>query len=214
MIDLLELPKNSDRQKLRDATDEPVVVEVADFDTSDVKKFREQFRKARKTDQPVIPIMIDSFGGSVYGLSSMLSLIDHSDKPVATIVTGHAMSAGAVLLSAGNEGLRYADPHATIMIHEISGFAGGKFNDVKILTSHMKKLNQNLLERMSRNIGKSKDHIKKLVSKQGHGDLFLSAKKAKRLNLVNHLRVPTMGTKIVKTHLFDGKVCNPGNKSL
>ena len=50
---------------------------------------------------------------------TMISAIKNSEIPVATIVEGKAMSCGAVLLTFGEDGMRFADPDATVMIHDV-----------------------------------------------------------------------------------------------
>ena len=75
----------------------PVIIRVNKFDEDAAKKFDEQISLAHNTGQKVIPVVIDSYGGQVYSLMSMISAIKHADLPIATIVEGKAMSCGAVL---------------------------------------------------------------------------------------------------------------------
>ena len=79
----------------------PVIVRVNKFDEDSAKKFSLELAQAHNTGQKVIPVVIDSYGGQVYSLMSMISAIKHSELPIATIVEGKAMSCGAVLLSCG-----------------------------------------------------------------------------------------------------------------
>ena len=62
---------------------------------------------------------------------SMIAAIKASNIPVATIVQGKAMSCGAILASFGEEGLRFMDKDATMMIHDVSSYAFGKIEDLK-----------------------------------------------------------------------------------
>src|SRR5271154_2601253 len=107
-------------KKLEDLIDLPVVVLVNKFDEAAAKEFRDTFTRAVNTGQKIIPIVIDSYGGHVYSLMSMIGMIKQSPVPVATIVTGKAMSCGAILFSFGQEGLRFMDPSATLLIHDVS----------------------------------------------------------------------------------------------
>ena len=66
----------------------PVVVRVNKFDEESAKKFSDSLAQAHNTGQPVIPVVIDSYGGEVYGLMSMISAIKHAELPVATIIEG------------------------------------------------------------------------------------------------------------------------------
>ena len=65
--------------------DLPVVLRVRKFDETTAKEFSAYVSKAQNTGQPVLPIIIDSYGGQVYSLMSMISDIKHSRIPVARL---------------------------------------------------------------------------------------------------------------------------------
>ena len=109
----------------------PVVIRVNKFDEKAAEDFSKSVMRAQNTGQPVLPVIIDSYGGQVYSLMSMISDIKHSKVPVATIVQGKAMSCGALLFSFGAEGHRYVDPDATLMIHDVSSMSWGKVEEIK-----------------------------------------------------------------------------------
>ena len=69
----------------------PVVIRINKFDEASAKGFSAAMSSAQNTGQPVVPVIIDSYGGQVYSLMSMISNINHSKIPVATIVEGKAM---------------------------------------------------------------------------------------------------------------------------
>ena len=94
----------------------PVIIRVNKFDEDSVKDFHSKIAMAHNTGQKVIPVVIDSYGGQVYSLMAMISAIKHSELPIATIVEGKAMSCGAILFSFGEDGMRFIDPDATVMI--------------------------------------------------------------------------------------------------
>ena len=97
-----------------------IIATVNKFDEKSAKEFQQQIAQAHNTGQKVIPVVIDSYGGQVYSLMSMISAIKNSELPVATIVEGKAMSCGAILFSFGEQGLRFMDQDATLMIHDVS----------------------------------------------------------------------------------------------
>ena len=151
---------------------------------------------AHNTGQPVIPIVIDSYGGQVYSLMAMISEIEHSELPIATIVEGKAMSCGAVLLSFGEQGMRFADPDATIMIHDVSSGGYGKIEELKADVKEAERLDEKIFTMMARNCGKKDDFFKKKVFNKKHADWFMDAQEAKKHGLVNHLRVPKLNIKV------------------
>lgn len=174
----------------------PVIVRVNKFDEDSAKEFQDQIAQAHNTGQLVIPVVIDSFGGQVYSLMSMISAIKHSELPVATIVEGKAMSCGAVLMTFGEEGMRFADPDATIMIHDVSSGGHGKIEELKADVKEAERLDEKIFTMMARNCGKKDDYFKKKVFSKKHADWFMDAAEAKKHGIVNHLRVPKLNIEI------------------
>ena len=168
----------------------PVVIRVNKFDEKAAEDFSKAVARAQNTGQPVLPVIIDSYGGQVYSLMSMISDIQHSRMPVATIVQGKAMSCGAILFSFGAEGMRYMDPDSTLMIHDVSSMDMGKVEELKAGAAEADRLNQIVYKMMAQNCGKAEDYFMKIVDKKKHADWFLDAKQSKRHGLTNHLRVP------------------------
>jgi|TARA_R110000787_G_scaffold87761_4_gene186754 ATP-dependent Clp endopeptidase proteolytic subunit ClpP len=174
----------------------PIIVTVNEFTEKSAKEFRTSIAKAHNTGQKVIPIIIDSYGGQVYSLMSMISAIKHAKLPVATIVEGKAMSCGAILFSFGEEGRRFMDPDATVMIHDVSSGRHGKVEEIKASAEETQRLNQLAYTMMAQNCGKADDYFLKLVHDKGHADWFLDAAESKKHNLANHLRTPEFNVKI------------------
>jgi ATP-dependent Clp protease protease subunit len=171
---------------------QPILIRVNKFDDKSATEFSQKMAAAHRTGQKVIPITIDSYGGQVYSLMSMISAIRSSELPVATIVEGKAMSCGAVLLSFGAEGMRFADPDATVMIHDVSGGAWGKVEEMKADVAEADRLDEKIYEMMATNCGKKADYFKKKIFQKKHADWFMTAEEAKKHNLINHLRVPKL----------------------
>ena len=170
----------------------PIIVRVNKFNEDSAKEFSTQIAQAHNTGQSVIPVVIDSYGGQVYSLMSMIAAIKASELPVATIVEGKAMSCGAVLLSFGEDGMRFADPDATIMIHDVSSGGYGKIEELKADVKEAERLDEKIFTMMARNCGKKDDYFKKKVFNKKHADWFMEAAEAKRHGLVNHLRTPKL----------------------
>jgi len=171
---------------------EPVVITVNDFTEESAKEFSELMSMAHNTGQKVIPIVIDSYGGLVHSLMSMIADINASDLPVATIVKGKAMSCGAILATFGAEGMRYADPDATLMIHEVSLGAFGKTEEVTASAEEGRRLNEKVLKMMARNCGQDESYFIDQIHDRKHADWFLTADEAHQIGMVNHVRVPKM----------------------
>lgn len=171
---------------------DPVVIIVNEFTEESANEFATLISAAQNTGQKVIPVVIDSYGGQAYSLLSMIGSIKSSSVPVATIVKGKAMSCGAILSSFGEEGLRFMDKDAVLMIHDVSSSAFGKVEEMKADAREADRLNKKLYTMMARNCGKPDDYFLNLIHDKGHADWFLEAEEAKEHNIVQQLRIPTL----------------------
>ena len=169
---------------------QPVIIRVNKFDEETSGKFQLEVAQAHNTGQSVIPIVIDSYGGEVYSLMTMISALKHAEIPIATIVEGKAMSCGAVLFTFGEQGMRFMDPDATVMIHDVSSMDWGKVEELKAGAKEAERLNDKIFTMMARNCGKKDDYFLKIVDKKKHADWFMDSVEAKKHGLANHLRIP------------------------
>ena len=102
------------------------------------------------------------------------------------------MSCGAILFSFGNEGMRYMDEDATVMIHDVSSMEYGKVEEIKASADETERLNQKIYSMMAENCGHHRDYFLEIVHEKGHADWFLEADECKKHNLANHLHVPEL----------------------
>ena len=170
----------------------PVIIRVNKFDEDSANEFSQKMALAHNTGQPVIPVVIDSYGGQVYSLMSMISAIRNSEIPVATIVEGKAMSCGVILFSCGTEGLRWITPEATLMIHDVSSGAFGKNEEIQASAKETKRLNKLIYKILSDNCRKPRDFFYKEVQRRGRADWFITPNKAKKLKLADHIGLPKL----------------------
>lgn len=182
--------------KLGDVFNLPVTVKVNNFDEEEVEKFRKSMEEAQNTGQEVIPILIDSYGGMVYSLLAMMDIIDQSPIPVATIGLGKMMSCGSVLLTCGADGMRYASPTSTVMIHDVASWNQGKVEEIKASAAQTEKLNKTIFERMALNCGQDKNYFIEQLFKKHHAEWYLTAKQAKKENIINHIKIPNFNVSI------------------
>jgi len=174
----------------------PIIIRVNKFDEESARKFSQEIAQAHNTGQKIVPVVIDSYGGQVYSLMAMISDIQNSEIPVATIVEGKAMSCGAILFSFGAEGYRFMDKNATVMIHDVSSMDMGKVEELKAGAAEADRLNSIVYTMMAQNCGKKDDYFMEIVYTKKHADWFLDANECKTHNLANHLRVPKLNIKI------------------
>lgn len=178
--------------KLEVVADQPDYVYVTKFDEETYKKFKDDFNKIDNANYPVIPIVIDSFGGQVNALMGMISVIRSCKKPVATIVESKAMSAGVILASCGTKGYRYMSPLASLMIHEVSSSVYDKITDMKARIAYSDSLNTQIMEILNRNCDKPKGYFQKMIEDRTNTDWFIGAKEAKKLGIIDKIGTPEL----------------------
>lgn len=131
----------------------PITSEVANIVTSQLM-FLDMVDEEKD-----IKLFINSPGGSIDDGLAIYDVMNWVNSDVATYTIGMAASMASVLLSSGTKGKRYALPHSRVMIHQVSGWAGGPFADMKIWTDEMKKSQNDLYKILSENTGKSIEQI-------------------------------------------------------
>ena len=170
----------------------PVIIRVNNFNEEAAAEFASKIGLAHNTGQSIIPVVIDSYGGQVYSLMSMLSAIKASELPVATIVEGKAMSCGVILFSAGTKGHRYVTEDATLMIHDVSSWSHGKNSEIQASADETSRLNKKVYEILAENTGKEAKWFHKKLSKMGRADWFIEANKAIQIGLADKIGLPKL----------------------
>ena len=178
----------------------PIVVLVQQFNETAVKNFRSKIEKAHHTGQPLIPVIIDSYGGSVYGCLDMISILKKSSLPVHTIVNGKAMSAGAILFGMGEK--RYMSEHATLMLHDAATMTGGKIEEIKADAKECDRLNKLIFNLLAQNVGHKDDYFYNLIHEKGHADWFLTSKEAKKHKICTDIGIPEMRVQVKVDYQF------------
>ncbi len=173
-------------------TNVPKVVTVNKFTEESAHTFAQDIQSAVNTGQPIIPLVIDSYGGQVYSVLSMIDTMRQvTSVPIATIAKGKSMSCGAILFSQGTEGYRFMSPFATLMIHDVSSGSLGKTEEIKSDARETERLNDLVYSLMAKGTGKDDSkYFWKIVHDKGRADWFLDANEARYHNLANHIKIP------------------------
>ncbi len=186
-----------------DSVTQPETILVTDFGSTTASTFIERLNKLNNASQGIIPIQIDSFGGQVYSLLGMLDAMAATKKPLATFVESKAMSCGAVLLSAGTPGLRFASKNSTILIHEVSADSIGKNTDLQADANEAARLNGMLLEILAKNSNKPKNFYADMIHAANNADLFITPKEAVKYGLIDKIGIPTFKIDLRVTYSMD-----------
>ena len=130
-----------------------------------------------------ISVYVNSPGGSVTAGLAIYDTMQFVKCPVATYCIGQAASMGAVLLTAGAKGRRFALPNARIMIHQPWGGAEGKASDIEITAKEILRLKEILNGILAKHSGQKLADVIKDTDR----DHFMSAEEAKKWGLIDEV---------------------------
>ncbi|MBF6569312.1 MAG: ATP-dependent Clp endopeptidase proteolytic subunit ClpP [Candidatus Binataceae bacterium] len=130
-----------------------------------------------------ISMYINSPGGSVTAGLAIYDTMQFVKPPVSTLCVGQAASMGAVLLTAGAKGRRYALPHARMMIHQLSGGFEGQAADIDIQAREALRLREVLNEILVHHTGQN---IKR-VERDTDRDTFMVPQIAVEYGLIDEV---------------------------
>ncbi|MFT7485341.1 MAG: ATP-dependent Clp protease protease subunit [Candidatus Paceibacteria bacterium] len=130
-----------------------------------------------------IKMYINSPGGSVTAGLAIYDTMQLVEPDISTYCLGQCASMGALLLSAGAKGKRFALPNSRVMIHQPSGGAGGTAMDMEIQIAETLKLKRQLEGILGHHCGKTAEEVSKATER----DNFLSPEEAKEFGLIDHI---------------------------
>ena len=128
-----------------------------------------------------INLYLNTPGGSVYAGLGIYDTMQFVKARVSTICTGLAASMGAVLLVAGEKGMRAALPHSRVMIHQPLGGIQGQASDIEITAKEILKLKDELYQIISDKSGKSMEQIRQDADR----DHWMTAQEALEYGMID-----------------------------
>ncbi len=153
-----------------------------DDDVANVIMAQMLFLESEDPDKD-INLYINSPGGSVTAGLAIYDTIQYVKPQVSTICVGQAASMGAVLLTAGAKGKRFALPNARIMIHQPLGGMRGQATDMEIHVKEIIRLKEILNGILQKHSGQTMERIQKDTER----DFFMSAAESKTYGLIDEV---------------------------
>ena len=138
------------------------------------------FLVADKPDKD-INLYINSPGGSVTAGMSIYDTMSYIQPVIRTLCIGQASSMGAVLLTGGTKGKRFALPNSRIMIHQPLGGFQGQASDIEIHAKEVLKIRTKLNEVLSKHSGQKIETIEQDTER----DNFMSGEEACDYGLID-----------------------------
>lgn len=130
-----------------------------------------------------INLYINSPGGSVTAGLAIYDTMQFIRPDVTTICVGMCASMGALLLTAGAKGKRFALPNSRILIHQPSGGMQGQATDVRIHAEELIRIRELTSQILARHTGQDIETIERDVER----DRYLSATQAKEYGLIDEV---------------------------
>lgn len=133
-----------------------------------------------------VHIYINSMGGYISAGLAIYDTLQWMGCTINTYCIGQASSMGALLLTAGTKGKRFALPNSRIMIHQPSGGVGGTSADIEIQANEIIFLKSKLNEILAEKTGQSIERI----AADSERDFYMSPFDAKEYGLIDEVIMP------------------------
>ncbi len=133
-----------------------------------------------------VHIYINSLGGYITSGLAIFDTMQYLGTNINTYCIGQASSMGALLLTAGTKGKRFALPNSRIMIHQPYGGVGGTSADVALQAKEILELKKRLNQIMSDCTGQSLEKI----AADSERDFYMSPQEAKDYGLIDEVIIP------------------------
>jgi ATP-dependent Clp protease protease subunit len=140
------------------------------------------FLEAEDPDRD-ISLYINSPGGSAYAGMAIYDTMQYVKPDVRTVCVGMAMSAGAMILSGGAAGKRFALPNSKVMIHQGSGGFRGSPADIQIAAREILEMTERMASIIARHSGQPKEQVMKDIDR----DRFMTPEEAVAYGLVDRV---------------------------
>lgn len=176
----------SDKNKVQDAIDSKFIEQRKVFlwgqvDDKSAKHVIDRLMYLDALEAKDIQLYINSPGGYVTSGFAIYDCIKSLKSEVSTICTGFAASMGSIILSAGQKGKRFIQPHARVMIHQPSGGAQGQASDIEITAKEIILTKELSAQILADNCGQSFEKVMKDFNR----DHWMGAKESVEYGIVD-----------------------------
>lgn len=130
-----------------------------------------------------ITIYINSPGGEISSGFMIYDTMQFIKSDVQTVSLGTSASMAAVLLLAGTKGKRKILPNSSVMLHDLSGGASGKFSDIMVEVKELQKIHQKIFNIIKENTKLTEEQIKENLK----NDFWLDSREALQYGIVDQI---------------------------
>lgn len=162
-----------------------VVVLHGDVNEHTISSVIAQLLHLASVNKNPIHLVVSTYGGSVDEMFSLYDTIKFLPCPVHTIALGKVMSAGVLLLAAGEKGKRLIGKSARIMMHPVSGGSYGNVFEIINESKEHSRLHNLMVEALESETKMNRDDIEKIM-RSGY-DYYITAAEAISLGIVDKI---------------------------
>lgn len=137
----------------------------------------------REDPDKQIQMYINCPGGAIYAGLAIYDTMQQVSAPISTVAVGVTASFGTVLLAAGEKGLRYTLPHATIHLHQPLGGVQGQATDIEIQAKEILRLKEELNTILVNHTGQTRE----VIERDTERDFYMAGEAAKAYGIVDHV---------------------------
>jgi ATP-dependent Clp protease protease subunit len=183
----METPKHRDiflSQTIDQPSIKDVISKIIEINEHD-KKIRALLKENYDSyyNPKPIKIYIDSYGGNVYQCFGLIGIMEKSETPIHTIVTGTAMSAGFLIAVSGHR--RFCYDYSTLMYHQLSAAAWDNLKSIEENVDEFKRI-----QKIAENIVSSRTKINKKKLKEIYDmkhDWYITPDDAKEYGCIDEI---------------------------
>jgi ATP-dependent Clp protease protease subunit len=174
----LYLAKQVDQASINEITKQIIEINNSDQEIIQIAKIY----GFEYTPKP-IKLYVDSYGGYVYQCLGLLGVMEKSQIPIHTIVTGCAMSCGFLIGIAGHE--RYGFSGSTYLYHSVSSASWGTTKQMEEDVIETKRLQKIIEKHTLKNTDITKEELREIYEKKI--DWYIDSKLAKKLGVIDEI---------------------------
>jgi ATP-dependent protease ClpP protease subunit len=173
----------------------PVTIYLTDdIDVDIASSIAQQLQEAEANQQPFVCMHIQSRGGCVYSLLSIVESMRQCSIPIYTFVTSLAASSAACIFACGQR--RFMGRYAKLLLHDVSvdfpSDSSFTTSNIKVEADEMRSLNRTIFRIMAESTGKPKRFFMNIVKQKRNNDIYVDAKKALAWDLATDIGVPNI----------------------
>lgn len=159
-----------------------------EIDTEIAQSTVEWVLNSNYSEEPpeVMTILINSAGGDLTAAWAIIDVIRGSSIPIRIIGLGQIASAGLLVLSAGEKGMRILTENTSVMSHQYHWGSVGKHHELMAVQKEYSLTQDRLIRHFKKVTGLNESEINEKLM-PAH-DVYMSAEEAKELGICDEVK--------------------------